>query len=114
MSRFVDRTQPRSIITPRHFQRIARPRGSIRFAPGFIYAGASAGSLAASYIGENHEGAVSASSYSFASQNIGVAAADRYVFLNIQWFSTANTPVLNSCSIGGLGLHHRAAIDVDQ
>ena len=103
MSRFPDRTQRRSIITPRNFRRVLRPKANTRFAPGFIYAGASAGSLAASYIGENHEGGVSASSYSFASQTIGAAAVDRYVFLNIQWFSTANTPVLNGCSIGGVG-----------
>jgi hypothetical protein len=73
-----------------------------RFSPGFLLPAASAGALAASYIGENHEGAASTSSYSFPAQNIGAAAADRYVFLNIQWFSTANSPVLNSCSIGGV------------
>jgi len=101
MSRFRDRTQRGRIITPRNFRRIMRPKSIVRFSPGFIFPG-SAGSLAASYIGENHEGAVSASSYSFASQGIGVAATDRYVFLNIQWFSTSNAPVLNSCSVGGV------------
>jgi hypothetical protein len=101
MSRVQDRTHRGGIITPRNFRRIMRPKGIARFSPGFIFPGASA--LTASYIGENHDGATSASSYSFSSQSIGVAAADRYVFLNIQWFSTSNTPVLNSCSVGGVG-----------
>lgn len=101
MSLFQDRTRRGRIITPRNFRRIMRPKAIARFSPGFIFPGP-AGSLAASYIGENHDGAVSASSYSFTSQSIGVAATDRYVFLNIQWFSTSNTPVLNSCSVGGV------------
>lgn len=100
MSRFEDRAHGRRIVLPCHFRRIIRPQG-IRFSPGFIFPGA-ASSLVASYIGENHEGSLSANTYSFAGQDIGAAAADRYVFLNVQWFSTSNAPALNSCSIGGV------------
>jgi hypothetical protein len=72
-----------------------------RFSPGFIFAGA-ANFLDASYIGENHEGSAASNSYSFAAQPIGIAAADRYIFLNIQWFSTSNVPSLTGCTIGGV------------
>src|ERR1051325_1766263 len=101
MSRFEDRANCRRIITPRNFRGIVRPQCIARFSPGFIFPGAAA-FLEASYIGENHEGSLSSNSYSFTAQDIGAAATDRYVFLNIQWFSTSNTPVLNSCSIAGV------------
>jgi hypothetical protein len=102
MSRFEDRAGYGRIVTPRSFRRIIRPRGLVRFSPGFIFPGAAASSLDASYIGQGGDGGTSASSYSFASQNIGAAASDRYVFLNIQWFSTSGAPVLNSCSVAGI------------
>ena len=101
MSRFEDRAQRRRIITPRNFRRIIRPQ-SIRFSPGFILPGAAQAILDASYIGQGGDGGASASSYSFASQSIGAAASDRYVFLNIQWFSTSGAPILNSCSVAGI------------
>jgi hypothetical protein len=100
MSRFEERIHCRPIITPRNFRRFIRPKGVLRFSPGFIFPGA-ASALVASYVGQATNSS-SASSYSFSSQSIGEAADDRYVFLNIQWFSTSNTPVLNSCSIGGI------------
>lgn len=102
MSRFEDRARGRRIIAPREFRRIARPKGIRRFSPGFIFPGAASSSLDASYIGQGTQSGVSAGSYSFAGQSIGVAASDRYVFLNVQWFSTSNAPVLTSCSIGGI------------
>lgn len=102
MSSFEDRAQCPRIITPRNFRRILRPSGLVRFSPGFTFPGAASPSLDASYIGQATLGGVSAGSYSFAAQSIGVAASDRYVFLNMQWFSTSNAPVLNSCSVGGI------------
>jgi hypothetical protein len=102
MSRFEDRTQRGRILTPHNFRRIIRPKG-IRFSPGFIFPGGAAANLDASYIGQAGDGGTSgASSYSFASQSIGAEASDRYVFLNIQWFSTSGAPVLNSCSVAGI------------
>lgn len=102
MSRFEDRAQGRRIITPRNLRRIIRPQGISRFSPGFIFPGAASASLDASYIGQGAQSGVSIGSYSFAGQSIGVAASDRYVFLNVQWFSTLNAPVLNSCSVDGV------------
>ena len=101
MSRFEDRVQCRRIITPRNLRRILRPKGITGSALG-LFSRAATSSLDASYIGQGDNGGTSASSYSFTSQSIGAAASDRYVFLNIQWFSTSNAPVLNSCSIGGV------------
>ena len=101
MSRFDDRTQHRRIITPCNFRRIIRLKG-IRFSPGFIFPGAAQASLDASYIGQAGDCGASSSTYSFASQSIGAEASDRYVFLNIQWFSTSGAPVLNSCSVAGV------------
>jgi hypothetical protein len=102
MSCFKDRAPYGRIITPRNFRRIVCPKGVTRFSPGFIFPGAASASLDASYIGQATQSGVSSGSYSFAGQSIGAAASDRYVFLNIQWFSTSNAPILNSCSIGGV------------
>lgn len=101
MSRFDDRIRRGRIIAGRNLRHLMRPSALTRFSPGFIFP-AAFNALDASYIGVNHEGSATSNSYSFAAQGIGAAASDRYVFLNIQWFSTANVPVLTGCSIGGV------------